>query len=139
MLGISKDYSSLIPTCRRVIKLYTLCFSSKFDGVDIPDYLDRVKKIENLETATELEIGQWLVTQSQLGDERSQVINIIKDSLKREVFAYNMVFNKVEKTYLALGGKLGEYDDNIIKLSGDFYQTFNGITLARECGITELI
>ena len=131
--------SSIIPLSKRIIKLYTLCFSSQFDGTATPNYLERVEKILPLDTASERQVGRWLITQSQIYDKKSQVVGLIKESLKAEVFEYNKVFNKVEKTYLALGGILGDYNDEIISICGDFYSTFNGMSLVRESGITEVL
>ncbi|MBQ7339723.1 MAG: hypothetical protein IJW43_02580 [Clostridia bacterium] len=139
VVSIVGDDSIAISTAQRIIQLYTLCFSSKFDGVDIPDYLERVDRVLEYECAKEWQISGWIIEQSRLFEKRKEVIRIIKDSLKREIFGYNKVFSKVEKTYIALGGKLKEYNDKVIKMSGDFFETFNGITLSRECGITEIL
>ncbi len=139
VVGIVGEDSAFISTAQRIIQIYTLCFSSKFDGVDIPDYLERVEKVLEYECAKEWQISGWIIEQSRLFEKRKEVIRVIKDSLKKEVFGYNKVFSKVEKTYLALGGELKEYNDKAIKMSGDFFETFNGITLSRECGITEIL
>ena len=105
MVRITGEESAFISTAQRIIQIYTLCFSSKFDGVDIPDYLERVENVLEYESAKEWQISGWIIEQSRLFDKRKDVIRVIKDSLKKEVFGYNKVFSKVEKTYLALGGE----------------------------------
>ena len=136
---VTGDRTALIPLARKIVKIYTLCFSSQFDGVSEPNYLDRVEQILPLDCVLESQVGEWIIKQSKMVLEKQETIKQIKQNLKTEIFEYNKIFSKVEKTYLALGGSLGKVDDSVVKLSGDFFEVFNGMTLVRESGIAEFI
>ncbi len=133
------DRNSVLFYAKRIAKIYTLCFSSEFDGVDAPDYLERAEWLTKYESAREVDFSKWLIYQSKLCREKQKEIAIVKELLFSETINYLNVFDLVEKTYVALGGKKTAPNDEYIKISGDFFETFNGMTLARDCGVAEFL
>ncbi len=133
------DRNSSLFYAKRIAKIYTLAFSSEYDGVASPDYLERAENLSKLESSKETDYSKWLVYQSNLCAEKEKQISVVKEILYTETFNYLKIFDLVEKTYIALGGKKITPNDAFVKISGDFYETFNGMTLVRDCGISEFL
>lgn len=133
------DRNSVLFYAKRIAKIYTLAFSSEFDGVDAPDYLERAETLSKYESSSEVNFSKWLIYQSNLCREKQKEIAIVKELLFSETFNYLNIFDLVEKTYVALGGKKIIPNDDFIKISGDFFETFNGMTLVRDCGVAEFL
>ncbi len=136
---LSGEKHAVLSYSKRIAKIYSLAFSSEFDGVGEPDYLSRAEELAKLSSATEVESSKWLVYQSELCAKKAKEISIIKEKLYVETSSYLKIFEQVEKTYLALGGAKMKTNDSLVKVSGDFFETFNGMTLVRDTGIAEFL
>ncbi len=138
-VGLSGNVQTTIPYLKRIARIYSLTFTGEYEEVGEPNYLSIVENITQLTLETELNVTKWIIKQSQIYNERSEEVQVIKQKLFPESVGYLTVVNNVEKTYIALGGQTLAADDKIIKQAGDFCGVFNGITLARECGICEFL
>ena len=136
LLGDKKAY---IPYAKKLAKIYALTFSSAFDGVSEPDYLERMERVLKFSNKKETLISKWIVYQGALCEKKKNEIALIKELLFNEVSSYIKIFNRVEKTYIALGGSISSTNNEIIKVCGDFVDTFNGMTLATNAGISEYL
>lgn len=138
-IGLHGDKKGYIPYAKKLAKVYAVTFSSAFDGVSEPDYLERMERVLKYSNKKEATLSKWIVYQGSLCEKKKTEIALIKELLFDEVSSYIKIFDKVEKTYIALGGNTSSIDNEIIKVCGDFIDTFNGMTLATNAGITEYI
>jgi hypothetical protein len=137
--NLSCDKKTYIPYAKKLAKLYAVTFSSAFDGVSEPDYLERMERVLKYSNKKETVLSKWIVYQGSLCEKKKGEIALIKELLFNEVSGYIKIFGKVEKTYIALGGSTLSVDNEIIKVCGDFIDTFNGMTLATNAGISEYL
>lgn len=128
---------------RRVMGLYDLCCSGEYDDIlEIPDYLARADYLSDLTGCGDKPFLQGLKAQCALYNENGQAVNKTKNSLKEEIRAQNAACEKAVRTFYALGGKDfadKKLIDSLIKFSGDLPDSFNGMTVVRECGISEYL
>ncbi len=136
---LCRDKNSTLFYAKRIAKIYSLAFSREFDGVEVPDYLARVEELLKVESAREMDISKWIIFQSRLCAKKQKEIDLIKERLFVETSSYLKIFEQVEKTYLALGGDRVPINSEFIKLSGDFFEVFNGMTIVRDCGVGEFL
>lgn len=133
------DLLTYLSYAKRVTKIYALCFSMEFDGVETPDYFERAQALCEQQDDLKLEISTWIARQAKISREKRVEIATVKQKLHAEVLNYLKIFDKVSKTYIALGGTIAKSDDFFVKSAGDGLGVFNGITLARESGICEFL
>ncbi len=133
------DKKAYIPYAKKLAKIYAITFSSAFDGVSEPDYLERLERVLKYCNGSEVKLSKWIVYQGSLCKKMEKEILLIKELLFNEVLGYIKIFDKVEKTYFALGGNSISVNNEIIKVCGDFLGAFNGMTLATNAGIGEYL
>ena len=89
---------------------------------------------------------KWLINRSKIFSKSKKDLSTISNLLIPEIQGLKSSFEKMEKTYLVLGGKkLSESDRNssnfvfAIKHCGNLPFGFNGMSLLSEKGVTEFL
>ncbi len=133
------DKSAMLFYAKRIAKIYSIAFSSQFDGLATPNYLNIASQVSLKEATSELNVSKWLLHQTELCRNKAREVSLVKEKLYVETSEYLSIFDKAEKTYLALGGKKTLPQRENIIIAGDFYGVFNGMTLVRESGICDYL
>lgn len=142
---IKKKQSAIsLNLCQKILQIYALCFSGKYEATMLfPDYL---KRAESLSFATGEKSATFIKSfkyQKNIISKWAKKIEEVKKILLEETESLAKAIEIARQTYIAFGGKEISCDleelNTSIKYAGDLPNTFNGITLARESGITELI
>ena len=127
----------------KILSLNLLCFSQKYENIDVfPDYIERTETLAKILNVDNFYLLQNMKKQCEIYKKYEKNINKFKKQLKKEIFEQEKLVSVIFETYLSLGGKTIDNDKNLIfslKCAGDFYDTFNTITLIRNDGILELL
>ena len=130
-----------------LLGLYELGYSDKYDkSLNVVDYNQIALDIKDKGYFGETEILKSLLKRSKNFAKYKKDLSTISNLLISEIQGLKQSFNKMEKTYYALGGKaLSETEKTskqfffAIKHCGDLPFGFNGMSLLSEKGITETI
>lgn len=138
LTGFNETEGLTFTLLKKLIALYTLCAKNQDMPFIVPDYN---KRVEELSRITNLDDGVFLKnliaqkTALKIAD-----LSNVKSAIKKELSGINLAFNKAEKTYIALGGKIIENFSPYVKAlkhCGDMTGTVNFMSVVRECGFAE--
>ncbi len=123
--------------------IYQLYFSGEYKELPtITDYLSRAEYVAKATGNDGKIFMEGLNAQVELLSGKKKIIEGICAKLKGEIKAHNVNAVKIKETFYALGGAVDNDNTNFnlsIKHCGDTPYSINGISLAREKGITEYV
>lgn len=125
----------------RILGIYYLAFCGEYDdNMFYPNYNDRVNRLEDF-GYSDTETLNWINHQLSVIEGKEKELNEKFVSIKETLKAQNGVMSTIRNTYVVLGGKKPVDIDKInvaVSLCGDVPGVFNGMTLAREKGFSEI-
>lgn len=141
------NFQATIDAVDVLLGLYELGYSENYDKIlSIVDYNQINEELKAKSYSGETELLKWLINRSKIFSKSKKDLSTISNLLIPEIQGLKSSFEKMEKTYLVLGGKkLLESDRNssnfvfAIKHCGNLPFGFNGISLLSEKGVTEFL
>ena len=141
------NFEATIDAVGVLLGLYEVGYSDIYDKIlNIVDYNEINLELKSKSYSGETELLKSLLNRSKDFTKNKKEISAISNLLVPEIKGLKPSFKKMEKTFVALGGKKLSEVDKIskeftfaIRHCGDLPFGFNGMSLLSEKGITELI
>lgn len=139
---IINDYGRFLSFSLKILRLYAACFSCKSEIRTMPNYLKRAEIVSNTLNIDETDTAECLL--KEIRQIRSKLNKCIKtvNLLSKEVKGFVGNEKAIIGTYRALKGRVPNSDEKktlaAIRHAGDLPIGFNGVSVLRETGMTDV-